>query len=33
MSGCYSTMGKSQRLAAPTDPKINEYNKMRVRVN
>ncbi len=31
MSGRYSTMGVSQQLAAPTYPKINEYNKMRAR--
>ena len=31
MSGRYSAMGVSQQLAAPTYPKINEYNKMRAR--
>ena len=28
MSGRYSAMGVSQQLAAPTIPKINEYNEM-----
>ena len=31
MSGHYSTMGMSQQLAAPTYPKINEYDKMKAR--
>jgi hypothetical protein len=31
MSGRYSTMGVSQHLAAPTYPKINEYNGMEAR--
>ena len=31
MSGRYSIMGVSQHLAAPTYPKINEYNGMEAR--
>ena len=31
MSGRYSTMDMSQHLAAPTYPKINEYNRMEAR--
>ena len=31
MSGRYSIMGVSQHLAAPTYPKINEYNRMEAR--
>ena len=31
MSGRYSAMGVSQQLAAPTYPKINEYNEMEAR--
>jgi len=31
MSGRYSAMGVSQQLAAPTYPKVNEYNKMEAR--
>ncbi len=31
MSGRYSAMGVSQHLAAPTIPKINEYNEMEAR--
>ena len=30
-SGRYSAMGVSQKLAAPTYPKINEYTKMKAR--
>ena len=31
MSGHYLGMSLSQHLAAPTNPKINEYNEMRAR--
>ena len=31
MSGRYLAMGVSQHLAAPTYPKINEYNGMEAR--
>ena len=31
MGGRYSAMGVSQHLAAPTYPKINEYNGMEAR--
>ena len=31
MSGHKSAMSLGQQVAAPTNPKINEYNKMRAR--
>ena len=31
MSGHYLAMSLSQHLAAPTNPKINEYNEMEAR--